>query len=67
MVVNVPAQQSQLPHSGTSHLLSRQTSIVGAQVGGEFKLPGDQKQELAFIAGVTGITPFCEWEELTRT
>ncbi|HEX9014794.1 MAG TPA: oxidoreductase [Chloroflexota bacterium] len=32
--------------------------IVGGQLGGDFTLPKDPKQKLAFIAGGIGITPF---------
>lgn len=38
--------------------MSDKTPIVGAQVRGDFTLPKDSKQKLAFIAGGIGITPF---------
>lgn len=34
------------------------TPIVAAQVAGDFVMPRDQKEKLAFIAGGIGITPF---------
>ncbi len=34
------------------------TSIVAAQVGGDFTLPRNTDQKLAFIAGGIGVTPF---------
>jgi glycine betaine catabolism B len=34
------------------------TPIVGAQLSGDFTLPRDTQQKLAFIAGGIGITPF---------
>ena len=34
------------------------TTIIGAQLSGDFTLPRDTKQKLAFIAGGIGITPF---------
>jgi ferredoxin-NADP reductase/Na+-translocating ferredoxin:NAD+ oxidoreductase RnfD subunit len=36
----------------------RGTEIVAAQVAGDFTLPRDPQQKLAFIAGGIGITPF---------
>lgn len=38
--------------------LSPQTSFVGAQLGGDFTLPKNKQQKLAFIAGGIGITPY---------
>src|SRR5438067_12955651 len=34
------------------------TTIIAGQVGGDFTLPPDPRQKLAFIAGRIGITPF---------
>jgi ferredoxin-NADP reductase/Na+-transporting NADH:ubiquinone oxidoreductase subunit NqrB len=34
------------------------TPIVASQLGGDFTLPGDKKQKLAFIAGGIGVTPY---------
>ncbi|GER86101.1 hypothetical protein KDW_02630 [Dictyobacter vulcani] len=34
------------------------TKIVAAQIAGDFTLPADPSQKLAFIAGGIGITPF---------
>ena len=35
-----------------------ETKIVASQLSGDFILPDDRKQKLAFIAGGIGITPF---------
>ena len=38
--------------------IDRGTQIVAAQVSGDFVLPEDAKQKLAFIAGGIGVTPY---------
>ena len=38
--------------------LDHRTNIIGAQIAGDFTLPSDPDQKLAFIAGGIGITPF---------
>lgn len=38
--------------------IDRETSIIGAQLAGDFTLPSDPTQKLVFIAGGIGITPF---------
>lgn len=38
--------------------MSASSTIVGSQLAGDFTLPTDKKQKLAFIAGGIGITPF---------
>lgn len=40
------------------HRMDGSTSIVGAQIAGDFTLPADSQQKLVFIAGGIGITPF---------
>lgn len=38
--------------------LDKKTPIIAAQLAGEFTLPKDSRQKLAFLAGGIGITPF---------
>ena len=38
--------------------INEQTTVVAAQVSGDFVLPRDDKRKLVFIAGGIGITPF---------
>lgn len=38
--------------------MDNSTPIVGGQLAGDFTLPKDTKQKLAFIAGGIGVTPF---------
>jgi glycine betaine catabolism B len=38
--------------------MNRRSQSVIARVSGDFILPGDQRQKLAFIAGGIGVTPF---------
>jgi len=38
--------------------VTRQTPIVAAQIAGDFVLPKNPKQKLAFIAGGIGVTPY---------
>ncbi len=38
--------------------LDTRAKILGAQIAGDFTLPADGKQKLAFIAGGIGITPY---------
>lgn len=38
--------------------LDRSTQIVGSQLSGDFTLPKNKEQKLAFLAGGIGITPF---------
>jgi ferredoxin-NADP reductase len=38
--------------------LDGKTSLIGAQIAGDFTLPTDPAQKLVFIAGGIGITPF---------
>jgi ferredoxin-NADP reductase/Na+-translocating ferredoxin:NAD+ oxidoreductase RnfD subunit len=38
--------------------LTEQTAIAAGQLGGDFTLPKDTEQKLAFIAGGIGVTPF---------
>ena len=39
-------------------ILNQQTIVVGAQLAGEFTLPKNPHQKIAFLAGGIGITPF---------
>jgi ferredoxin-NADP reductase/Na+-translocating ferredoxin:NAD+ oxidoreductase RnfD subunit len=39
-------------------VLDRKTSLMSAQIGGDFTLPADPSRKLAFIAGGIGITPY---------
>ena len=52
-----------ISHNGSSYkkaltVLDKQTSIIGAQLAGEFILPKNPKEKLVFLAGGIGITPF---------
>ncbi len=38
--------------------MTRKTPIVADHISGDFTMPSDQKQKLAFIAGGIGVTPF---------
>jgi glycine betaine catabolism B len=40
------------------YALDPRTKILGAQIAGDFTLPQDRSQKLAFIAGGIGITPY---------
>jgi ferredoxin-NADP reductase len=55
--VKIEASGSSFKQELVEHAL-RKRPMVAAQVAGDFTLPGDQNQKLAFIAGGIGVTPF---------